>query len=105
MTEAEEQQLFARLERLERSSWRWKLLASVLAVFFLLLLSLAVVSAVALQTRQVAQFRLAVDEERRARMEAEEARQQAERARAASKAAGKGAPKHMPREPEPDKAP
>lgn len=106
MTEAEEQELFARLERLERSNWRWKLLASVLAVFFLLLLSLGVVSAVAIRTRQVAQFHLAVEEEHRARMAAEEARLEAERAQAATlKAAGEAAPKRMPHAAEPGKAP
>jgi hypothetical protein len=79
MTEAEEQELFARLERLERSAWRWRAFASVLAVFFLLLLSLGLVSAVAVRNAAVMRERLAVEQaleaERRARAAADDAAQ------------------------------
>jgi hypothetical protein len=69
MTDAELQELFARLERLKRSNRRWKALATVLGVLFLLLLSLGVVASVALD-RQLAR---ALQEEVRARQAAEEA--------------------------------
>jgi hypothetical protein len=79
MTEAEEQELFARLEKLERSAWRWRVFASVLGVLFLLLLSLGLVSAVAVRNAAAMRERLAVEEdlaaERRARVAADEAAQ------------------------------
>jgi hypothetical protein len=73
MTDAEQQKLFARLEKLERSNWRWKALASVLGVVLLLLLSLAAVSAVAIRAEATRQLLQAVDAEQRARQAAEEA--------------------------------
>jgi hypothetical protein len=73
MTDAEQQELFARLERLERSNWRWKVLASVLGVVLLLLLSLVAVSAVAIRAEATRQLLQAVDAEKRARQAAEEA--------------------------------
>jgi hypothetical protein len=77
MTEAEEHDLFARLERLERSAWRWRAFASILAVFFLLLLSLGLVSYAALRNEAVERQRLADVEareaEQRARAAADEA--------------------------------
>lgn len=81
MTNAEERDLFARLGRLERSAWRWRVLASVLA-----------------EQRRAAQA------ERRARMEAEDAAMrlrvadeqrramEAEARRRAAGGTGKGAP-------------
>jgi hypothetical protein len=79
MTDAEQQEVVARLGRLERSNWRWRALASVLGVILLLLLSLGMVSAVAVRTEAVRQRlqaaeadRRAVEAERRAKMAAEE---------------------------------
>jgi hypothetical protein len=53
MTEAEEQELFARVEKLERSARRWRWLASVLAVLFLALGSLGLATSVALRNGAV----------------------------------------------------
>jgi hypothetical protein len=67
MTSDELRDLFARLERLERSAWRWRAFASALAVSFLLLLSLGLVSFVAFRTEAVERRRL--EEMQRARLE------------------------------------
>jgi hypothetical protein len=88
MTEAEQQELFARLERLERSAWRWRVFASVLAVFFLLLLSLGLVSAVAVRRAESVRLREALKETERARAAAEEAAAQQRQAEADRQAAG-----------------
>ncbi len=64
MTEADEQELFARVERLERAGRRWKALTTVLGVVLLLLLSLGTVAAVAID-RQLAR---ALEDERRVRI-------------------------------------
>jgi triphosphoribosyl-dephospho-CoA synthetase len=69
MTDAEQQEIFVRLERLKRSNRRWKALATVLGVLFLLLLSLGLVASVALD-RQMAR---ALQAEVREREAAEEA--------------------------------
>lgn len=74
MTDAEQQELFARLERLERSAWRGRAFASALAVLFLLLLSFGLVSFVAFRNEAVTRQRLAAEEaEQRARAAADEA--------------------------------
>ncbi len=97
MTEAEERELFARLERLERSAWRWGWFASALAVLFLALGFGGLVSLVALAREAVARQRLidfeAREAERRARDEAEVMRQRAaeEQRRAAEAEARKPA--------------
>ncbi len=77
MTEAEEQELFARVERLERSAWRWRWFASALAVLSLLLGSLGVVSAVAFRVEAVTRARESMMEAKRARDEADMMRQRA----------------------------
>ena len=109
MTDAEQQALFARLEKLERSNWRWKALASVLGVIFLLLLSLGLVSAVAVRTQQMTQLRIAVEEEQRASQAAEEAAAAQQRMRitggGSAREPAPAAPKRMPREPAPGETP
>jgi hypothetical protein len=105
MTDSEQQELFARLEKLERSAWRWRVFASMLAVFFLLLLPLGLVSAVALRNQAVMRERLAAEQdleaERRARAAAEEAERlpYLERVQAARREAEQApaAPRRMPR--------
>jgi hypothetical protein len=104
MTDAEQQEVFARLERLERSNWRWKVLATVLGVCFLLLLSLGLVSAVAmsLEVRQRAvQARMAEEEARR---QVEEAAAQ-QRQGVSTRRVEVPPPQRMPKEPAPGKAP
>ncbi len=95
MTDAELQDLADRIKRLERSAWRWRWFASVLAVLFLLLLSLGLVSFVAVRNEAMMHSRTILVEDleaaERARAEADEQRRAAEaeaRRRAARGAKG-----------------
>ncbi len=106
MTEADEQELFARLERLERSNWRWKVLATVLGVFFLLVASLGVLVVIERHAGSV-QLRMAIEEEQRARMVAEQSAtgRGGTTTRRAVRDSAMPAPKRMPRAPDSDEAP